>query len=83
MKICLVNLFDLDPPRNGGLSRVAYLVSSTLAEYAKQGNLLLAGVSASSSGVGLGTQAEKLSRYYPRLNSIVLLQILWLAHSLA
>lgn len=34
MKTCLVNLYDLDPPRNGGMSRVAYLVCRLLAEYA-------------------------------------------------
>lgn len=39
MKTCLVNLFDLDPPRNGGLSRVAYMVSNILAEYAQQERL--------------------------------------------
>ncbi|MFZ5855768.1 MAG: glycosyltransferase [Chloroflexota bacterium] len=39
MKVCLVNLFDLDPPRNGGLSRVAFIVSELMAEMAEQGNV--------------------------------------------
>lgn len=39
MKSCLVNLFDLDPPRNGGLSRVAFVVCDLLAQYADQQKL--------------------------------------------
>ncbi|MDD2921824.1 MAG: glycosyltransferase, partial [Anaerolineales bacterium] len=37
MKTCLVNLYDLDPPRNGGMSRVALLVSRILADYDELG----------------------------------------------
>lgn len=39
MNICLVNLIDLDPPRNGGLSRVAHVVSSLLAQWADEGKV--------------------------------------------
>lgn len=39
MKVCLVNLFDLDPPRNGGLSRVAFTVSELMAQLDEQGKV--------------------------------------------
>ncbi|MBI5934059.1 MAG: glycosyltransferase [Chloroflexi bacterium] len=39
MSVCLVNLVDLDPPRNGGLSRIAYVVCNLLAEWAEQGKV--------------------------------------------
>lgn len=39
MRTCLVNLVELDPPRNGGMSRVAFVVANLLAAYAKQGKL--------------------------------------------
>jgi glycosyltransferase involved in cell wall biosynthesis len=39
MNICLVNLVDLDPPRNGGLSRVAYVVCNLLAQWAEEGKV--------------------------------------------
>lgn len=35
----LVNLVELDPPRNGGVSRVAYIVSKALAERFESGAL--------------------------------------------
>jgi glycosyltransferase involved in cell wall biosynthesis len=36
---CLVNLIELDPPRNGGVSRVAQLVSRSLARQFEQGRI--------------------------------------------
>ncbi len=39
MKVCLVNLFHLDPPRNGGLSRVARIVCDLTAQLALQNKL--------------------------------------------
>jgi len=39
MQTCIVNLAELDPPRNGGASRIAHLVSKILAEHFKAGRL--------------------------------------------
>lgn len=39
MNVCLVNLVDLDPPRNGGMSRVAYVICDLLAQWAEEGRV--------------------------------------------
>jgi glycosyltransferase involved in cell wall biosynthesis len=36
---CLVNLFELDPPRNGGASRIALEVTRLLLDHARRGEL--------------------------------------------
>jgi glycosyltransferase involved in cell wall biosynthesis len=38
-QICLVNLIDLDPPRNGGTSRIALAVTRLLLDHARRGEL--------------------------------------------